>query len=58
MNRYENLTAVDKCAYLAELGIDIFAERRRLAIELRALLNERRLTRSKLKTFETPKQKV
>ena len=49
MIRYENLTSTDKWAFLARLGNDILAERKRLAFELRVLLNERRIARKELK---------
>lgn len=58
MTSYENLTAIDKGAFLAALGRDISIERKRLAIELRQLLNERRLARPKFTRVESPKQRL
>lgn len=53
MADYENRFHSDRLAYLARLGYEISAERKRLACELRNLLNERRLERNALPTNET-----
>lgn len=45
MDNYEKSSRADRLAYLAKLGTEIDAERKRLASELRELLNERRLAR-------------
>lgn len=52
MDDYEKRFHSDRLAYLAKLGVEISAERKRLARELRDLLNERRLARNALPTNE------
>lgn len=58
MAGYQNLNIIDKRAFLAALGLDILAERKRLASELRQLLNERRRSNAKSKTIEIPNPRL
>lgn len=53
MISHGNHTLPDKSVFLARLGNEILTERKRLALELRELLNERRLARTKLRQGKT-----